>query len=84
MMEYGPYYSIRRLAESAESILKLLDKFQKQGKKLVSTIGKWSDSDLDKYLLPHPLLGKMTIRELLLWTTYHNYHHLNNLKENYL
>ncbi len=61
----------------------LLTKFEEQGKKVNIAINKWTEADLDNYLLPHPLLGKMTIRELLLWMTYHNYHHLNNLKANY-
>ena len=61
----------------------LLATFQQQGEKLAKVISEWSEADLDEYLLPHPLLGKMSIRELLLWMIYHNYHHLNNLKSNY-
>jgi len=61
----------------------LLKKFEGQSKKLNKAIDKWTEADLDNYLFPHPLLGKMTVRELLLWMTYHNYHHLKNLKENY-
>jgi uncharacterized damage-inducible protein DinB len=30
---------------------------------------------LDQYLLPHPILGKLTIREMLLFTIYHNLRH---------
>ena len=61
----------------------MLATFHKQGEKLAKVVRKWSVEDLDKYLLPHPLLGKMMVRELLLWMIYHNYHHLNNLKSNY-
>lgn len=61
----------------------LIAKLKKQGEKLAKGIGKWSEADLDKYLLPHPLLGKLTVRELMLWAIYHHYHHLNNLKANY-
>ena len=43
---------------------------------------KFSVSDLDTYLLPHPLLGKMTIREISLWTAYHTEHHYKILKMN--
>lgn len=34
-----------------------------------------SEEDLDKYLLPHPLLGKLTFREMLYFTIYHVQHH---------
>ena len=49
----------------------LLATFQQQGEKLAKVISEWSEADLDEYLLPHPLLGKMSIRELLLWMIYH-------------
>ncbi|MEN9686810.1 MAG: hypothetical protein RLZZ28_2596 [Bacteroidota bacterium] len=35
-----------------------------------------SEEALDKYLLPHPLLGKLTFREMLYFTAYHVEHHL--------
>ena len=43
--------------------------------KLISHLDKYSEKDLDKYLLPHPLLGKMTVREMLYFTIYHSEHH---------
>ena len=43
--------------------------------KLISHLCKYSEKDLDKYLLPHPLLGKMTVREMLYFTIYHSEHH---------
>lgn len=34
-----------------------------------------SEEALDKYILPHPLLGKLTLREMLYFTAYHAEHH---------
>jgi DinB superfamily len=34
----------------------------------------------DSYLAPHPLLGKITLRELCYFTIYHTLHHLHNIK----
>ena len=34
-----------------------------------------SEESLDKYILPHPLLGKLTLREMLYFTAYHVHHH---------
>lgn len=42
--------------------------------------GLWPDDELDRYLFPHPILGKITGRELLSFTAYHLYHHLNTVK----
>ncbi|MCP4439697.1 MAG: DinB family protein [Aureispira sp.] len=61
----------------------LLEGFGETGKALVITIEKWSEEELDKYQLPHPLLGKLTIREMLLFTVDHIQHHWNSLKANY-
>ena len=61
----------------------LLNQFELQIQRLQKGLDKWTEEDLDKYLFPHPLLGKVTVRELMLWMIYHHYHHLNNLKSNY-
>ncbi|MDX1905668.1 MAG: DinB family protein [Bacteroidia bacterium] len=35
----------------------------------------YTDAQWDEYLLPHPLLGKLTLREMLYFTLYHAGHH---------
>ena len=57
----------------------LIKKYNEQKQKLISKIEKQSEADLDKYILPHPLLGKVTLREMLYFTIHHNEHHLNLL-----
>ncbi|HET6595460.1 MAG TPA: DinB family protein [Anaerolineales bacterium] len=53
----------------------LLDQFRKASIELVSVAEKWDDKELDDYLLLHPILGKLTIREMLFFTIYHNLRH---------
>lgn len=36
-----------------------------------------TESDLNNYLIKHPLLGRITLRELCYFTIYHTEHHLN-------
>ncbi len=62
----------------------ILDRLRIENKKLQYMTRKWKDEDLDKIILPHPLMGKMPVRELLMWTAYHTEHHTRSLKENYL
>jgi hypothetical protein len=57
----------------------LIRKYEEHKQKLISKIEKQSETDLDKYILPHPLLGKVTLREMLYFTIHHNEHHLNLL-----
>ena len=42
---------------------------------LIRKAAGWKEKDLDKYLLPHPLLGKLTVREMLYFTICHVQHH---------
>ncbi len=61
---------------------KILTDFSKAMNRLSAIIQrKWSDGQLDQYIAPHPLLGKITLRELCYFTIYHTWHHLANIKE---
>jgi hypothetical protein len=42
---------------------------------------QWSEWGLDRFQLPHPLLGTLTVREMLEFTAYHNAHHINRVIE---
>lgn len=55
--------------------MELLNQFSKASADVVSVAEKWNEDDLDGYLLPHPLIGKLTIREMLFFTIYHNLRH---------
>lgn len=54
-----------------------------QNKKLQYKTRKLKDKNLDTLILPHPLMGKMAIREIIMWTAYHTEHHTMTLKNNY-
>jgi len=60
-------------AENKKSAL--LEKWSKTSDLLVENLEKWNDDSLDQYQLPHPILGKLTIREMLFFTIYHNLRH---------
>ncbi len=61
----------------------LLDRIQVENKKLQYKTNKWDDKQLDSYVLPHPLMGKMPIREIIMWTAYHVEHHTKTLQIHY-
>jgi hypothetical protein len=41
----------------------------------------WTEEQLDSYLVPHPILGKITVRELCYFTIFHTAHHLEIMKK---
>lgn len=47
---------------------------------LGASLDQWTERQLDRCRLPHPLLGPLTVREMLLFTLYHNRHHLDGVK----
>lgn len=57
---------------------KLMQYWIKATSKHIAAIQKnRSENDLDNYLVKHPLLGRITLRELCYFTIYHTEHHLN-------
>lgn len=59
----------------------LLMKWQRIIEKFETNLNAWTEEELDKHRIPHPLLGKLTFREMLYFTIHHNQHHLNAMKE---
>ncbi len=54
----------------------LMAQWQKACSKFIAALQhNRSENDLDNYLVKHPLLGKITLRELCYFTIYHTQHH---------
>ncbi len=50
------------------------------GSKFTERIPNWSEEELNTYQVPHPAFGLLTMREILLFTIFHTYHHLRTMK----
>jgi hypothetical protein len=56
---------------------KLLSNWQKATTAFIAALTKnRTEKDLDNYLAKHPLLGRITLRELCYFTIFHTEHHL--------
>jgi hypothetical protein len=55
--------------------MKLIGRWVRNSSKLVSAAQGWQEARLDEFQLPHPILGNLTVREMLFFTTYHNLRH---------
>ena len=84
-LELGGRASGRFIAKPVSPAIgkdKVLQIFSTSMSSLIAVIkSKWNDVLLDNYLAPHPLLGKITLRELCYFTIYHTEHHLSIIKE---
>jgi DinB superfamily len=54
----------------------IMDDHSETVRGLTAAIARWTDAQLDRYRLPHPLLGKLSVREMLFFTVLHNEHHM--------
>jgi DinB superfamily len=54
---------------------RLLKELYVRSEKLCRQVNGFSENQLDKLIAPHPLLGKVTLREMLYFTAYHVLHH---------
>jgi hypothetical protein len=74
-----PFIPSKFSFKSKESLLK---KLESNLKRLTQKIEKIQEIQLDEIILPHPILEKITLREMLYFTIYHAEHHRNLLLKN--
>lgn len=61
---------------------KLLQHWKSATEKFIAALkNKRSEKDLDSYLAKHPLLGRITLRELCYFTIFHTQHHLISINK---
>ena len=56
---------------------KIMDTHSETLRGLTQAMERWTEGQLDAYRLPHPLLGRLSVREMMLFTLVHNRHHLS-------
>jgi hypothetical protein len=63
-------------ADSEKAKAALIHQLSRLGNDIADALNKnWPDSALDACLLPHPILGKLTVREMMFFTIYHALRH---------
>ena len=66
---------ISRRKQHSERLLRIVQK-------LIGRLHKLSEQQIDTLIVPHPLLGKMTFREMMMFTIYHVEHHRKSIIKN--
>ena len=59
----------------------VLERWRAANRDLASAASRWSEKGLDRTAVPHPALGKLSVREMLFFTLYHNAHHARLVAE---
>ena len=58
----------------------LIQKHESLNKSFIDKLNNHTQFELDCFRLPHPILGKITLGELAIFTSFHTSHHLDLLK----
>lgn len=76
LLAAGAGASGRFVPTRAQSHADLLARWQRVNTRLRDALNTWTERDLDRLQLPHPILGKLTAREMVFFTIYHAGHHI--------
>ena len=66
--------------EEATSPAAVVARYTTASTALRDAAGAWSEPELDARAIPHPLLGPIPAREMLLFMLYHDLHHLEGMQ----
>lgn len=55
--------------------------FAKANQGVIDALNNWTEEELEHYVIPHPALGPLTVREMICFTAYHIQHHLEPTRE---
>ncbi len=53
----------------------LLRQWETVCEEFIEELSEWTEADLDAYQVPHPLIGMLTMREMVMFSVYHCRHH---------
>jgi DinB superfamily len=67
--------------ETNSSHTQILEAYQQATSGLRQAMQTWTETDLDAKAMPHPLLGLLSVREMLEFALYHDQHHLEGVRK---
>ncbi len=67
--------------EAGSSRDQILEAYRNAGNALRGGIQTWMEAELDSKAMPHPLLGLLSVREMLEFALYHDLHHLEGVRK---
>ena len=75
--EFVPPQVFDPMIPSPQLQMDLLARWARVNARLRAALRTWNERSLDRLRLPHPLLGKVTAREMIFFAMYHDYHHIH-------
>lgn len=60
----------------------LISELNQHIESITTHLDHYTEEELDQLVIPHPVMGPFTIREMMMFTIYHVQHHLKKVEEN--
>lgn len=79
--ELAPPKQFRAEDSKALNRIKVMEDYDAEVQKFLRFVRSVKERKLDRTLLPHPLLGKLLLREILYFMHYHTDHHYRAIKK---
>ena len=64
----------------AEERAKMVADGQEALEGMIGALAAWTEADLDAYMCPHPAMGPLTTREMVMFTVLHAEHHTRSVR----
>ncbi|WP_077919144.1 DinB family protein [Spirosoma sp. 209] len=71
----APDGMVPRLTDISISRAELMERLLTVYQSVAAGVSGWSPAELDRYQMPHPALGKLTVREMIDFISIHTEHH---------
>lgn len=75
----GKYAAVEKVKYTDKESLLIL--FEKAYDTFIQSVEKCSEKELDTCRIPHPILGKISLRELAYFTIFHTKHHVESIQK---
>ncbi len=81
----GIYTPLREGADAGDAKARarqnqLVGRWENTNARLARALTAWSEEDLDRYRMPHPIMGRVTVREMCLFALLHAVHHVGKVQ----
>jgi hypothetical protein len=60
--------------------LSLIEAYRNAVNKQIDSVMGWDEAPLDTVGFPHPIMGVLPVRDMLLFMLYHDLHHVNSMR----
>lgn len=71
------------ITKTEEEKKKIIRDLEKKLNSFETALSKWNEEELLEYNMPHPIIGNITVLEMVFFTLFHLFHHTEKVEARY-